>query len=177
MEGEIQRMAKDGEGGVCTRGDGGQLTAAQGEEGADAGGGRLGTRVETDGADGLVVENREARSEAAGQKEATPVEQKAPVQTVDEVARRVVEAIHVGRDHRQRQVLFLDVKIPGRGDIRIRLRQEGGGYAVRMRTDNDGLARELQSGAEQLRQAGAQRGVMLQTIEVHRSGGDSGRQP
>lgn len=85
-----------------------------------------------------------------------------------EVARQIVEAVQVGEDGHSRRVVFLDVTVPGRGEVRIRLRRDGGGMEVRMRAGNDALARSLQEGAEELRHRGAKKGIQFTSIQVVR---------
>ena len=89
-------------------------------------------------------------------------------EAIDEVARRIVDAIRVGEDDQRRQVVFLDVTVPGRGEVRIRLRRDGGGMEVRMRADNDSLARSLQEGADDLHEKGRDEGIEFTSIRVVR---------
>lgn len=85
------------------------------------------------------------------------------------VARRVLNAVRVGDGQTSRQVMFLDVTVPQRGDVRIRLRRDGGGgFELRMRADNDALARTLQRGSGELRDRAAQQGVQFSSIRVVR---------
>ncbi len=151
----------------------GGLVAAQGDKSSRPSDGEALVADRDVAAQGEMAE-RELRSEALGPRDVAGASTGQAASTVEEIARRVVEAIHVGKDQRMRQVLFMDLKVPGRGEVRIRLRQEGGGYSLRMRADNDGLARDLQMGAQALRQAGAAKGLRLETIEVHRSGVSQG---
>lgn len=90
----------------------------------------------------------------------------APV--VEEISRRILEAVRVGRDQEARRVVFLDVSVPDQGEVRIRIRREGGGVGVRMRADNDALARRLRQGTEQLRTRGADEGIEFNSIRVVR---------
>ena len=87
---------------------------------------------------------------------------------VTQVAREIVEAVYVGQDSQQRQVIFVDVTVPGRGDVRIRLRRDGGGMEVRMRADNDALARTLQQGVRELREEGQKKDIEFTSIRVVR---------
>ncbi len=108
-------------------------------------------------------------SRAGGAGEAQQMEAyRAKNPAMEEVARQIVNAVRVGEDHQARRVMFLDVTVPGRGDVRIRLRQDGGGMEVRMRADNDALARTLQEGVGDLRRQGAQKGVQFTSIRVVR---------
>ena len=87
---------------------------------------------------------------------------------VSEVAAEIVKAIRVGEDQQARRVLFLDVTVPGHGELRIRLRRDGGGLEVRIRADNDGLARLMRENQEALRQAGKEKGMEMTSIQVVR---------
>ncbi len=88
---------------------------------------------------------------------------------IDEVARRILDAVRVGHDGQARRVVFLDITVPGRGDVRIRLRRDGGdGFEVRMRADNDALAQTLQRGTSQLRAQGRDNGIDMTSIRVVR---------
>ena len=86
-----------------------------------------------------------------------------------QVSQAIVEAVRVGHDAEKRQVVFVDVTVPGRGDVRIRLRRDGGGgMQVRMRADNDALARTLQRGVGELREEGKRNDIQFTSIRVVR---------
>lgn len=85
-----------------------------------------------------------------------------------QVAKEIVQAVRVGEDAQARKVVFLDVTVPGRGDVRIRLRRDGGGMEVRMRADNDALARSLQQGVGQLREEAAKKDLQFTSVQVVR---------
>lgn len=85
-----------------------------------------------------------------------------------EIARKIVQAVRVGEDSRARKVVFLDVAVPGRGEVRIRLRRQGAGMELRMRADNDALGRSLQEGLAELRRSCGQKGIHITSIQVAR---------
>lgn len=88
---------------------------------------------------------------------------------VEVVAREILQAARFGEDDRTRRVVFLDVTVPGRGDIRIRLKRDGsGGFEVRLRAGNDSLGRTLQHGSDELRRRGQRQGVRFSSIRVVR---------
>lgn len=87
---------------------------------------------------------------------------------VQQIAREIVEAVRVGEDEHRRQVVFLDVTVPERGEVRIRLRRDGGGMEVRMRADNDALARTLQQNTDGLRRAAGAKDIELTSVRVVR---------
>lgn len=112
---------------------------------------------------------REVQSRVGGSEDAQSMEaSKGKNMAIAEVARQIVEAVRVGEDGHLRRVVFLDVTVPGRGDIRIRLRRDGGAMEVRMRAGNDGLARSLREGVGELRQRGAEKGIQFTSIQVVR---------
>ncbi|WP_430687893.1 hypothetical protein [Lujinxingia sediminis] len=128
----------------CARGDvkGGEDAAAMAEEGfrPERGVGDVG----------------EARSEGVGE---GPAE-------LGEIVEAMVKAAQAGEDAQGRKVMFLELDVPGRGTLRVRLLKEHDGYAVRMRASDEGLARELLSAqSEMVRGAGA-RGVRFNAVEV-----------
>lgn len=83
-----------------------------------------------------------------------------------EIVEAMVKAAQVGEDAQGRKVMFLELDVPGRGTLRVRLLKEHDGYAVRMRASDEGLARELLSAqSEMVRGAGA-RGVRFNAVEV-----------
>ncbi|TXD36093.1 hypothetical protein FRC98_13285 [Lujinxingia vulgaris] len=103
-----------------------------------------------------VVEVGEAKSEEVG---GGPAE-------LGEIVEAMVKAAQVGEDAQGRKVMFLELDVPGRGTLRVRLLKEHDGYAVRMRASDEGLARELLSSqSEMVRGAGA-RGVRLNAVEI-----------
>lgn len=107
-------------------------------------------------------EVREAKMAAASTK---PV---APPPELGQISREILQALRRGEDAQQRRVVFLEVRIPGLGDLRIRLRRDGDSVSVRLRADNDGLAREVRAELSSLREAGAARGIHFTNLEVLR---------
>jgi hypothetical protein len=87
-------------------------------------------------------------------------------QEVAELAGKLVRACQVGQDQQQRKVMMLDVRVPGRGNIRVRLRQEGDGISVRMRADNDELKSLLRSHQGVMRDTANEQGVSFTRIDV-----------
>lgn len=88
--------------------------------------------------------------------------------SLDAMARQIVNAVQVGEDGQSRRVIFLDITVPGHGDVRVRLRRDGAGMEVRMRADNDGFARTLRQYSERLRGDASEQGVQLTSIQVVR---------
>lgn len=91
-----------------------------------------------------------------------------PAAAVHHVARQILRALRVGADQNARKVVFLDVTVPGHGDLRVRLRRDGDGFEARLRADNDGLARLLQAHTDDLRHAAEDNGVHFTSLQVRR---------
>lgn len=85
---------------------------------------------------------------------------------VAELAKKLVDKAHVGRDASGRQIMLLDLQVPGRGNVRVRLRRRGAGFELRMRPENDELARDLRREREHFRQSAAEQGVDFSSIEI-----------
>lgn len=96
-------------------------------------------------------------------KEVAKSAESAPTQ---HIAREIVETLHVGHDAQARKIMLVDVQIPGKGNVRIRLRRQGDNIEVRMRTQDQDLARTLRAGRDELREAGQKKGVNFTSIEV-----------
>lgn len=136
---------------------------ARGRSGAGEGGGRL------DMADGAVraegvsagQAGESAKAEGAGEMQRSEMREQ-----VAELARKLVEKAHVGQDAAGRRVMLLDLQVPGRGNVRVRLRRRGEGFEVRMRAENSDLARDLRRERETFRQTAAERGVQFSSIDI-----------
>lgn len=85
---------------------------------------------------------------------------------VAQLANKIVEAFYVGQDARAKKIVMMDVNVPGRGSVRVRLSKTGDSVDVRMRADNEDLARLLRAHREDLRESGASKGVNFANIEV-----------
>jgi len=99
-----------------------------------------------------------------GQAGATP--ESARREEVRALANKLVDACQVGQDQQARKVMMLDLRVPGRGNIRVRLRQEGNGISVRMRADNDELKSLLRAHQGSLRDAANERGAPFARIDI-----------
>ena len=118
------------------------------------------------GNEGEIQEVRRSIEGASGCTENRQASRANPA--LDVVAREILNAVRVGEDATKRRVLFLDVTVPGQGDVRIRLRRDGDGMEVRMRADNDELARNLRSGSDELRERGRDEGINFTSVRVVR---------
>lgn len=85
---------------------------------------------------------------------------------VAKIARELVDKAQLGTDTAGRQIMMLELQVPGRGQIRVRLRRRGDGFELRMRPQNQELARDLRQERYQFRQAAAGRGVTFSSIEI-----------
>src|SRR5690554_23380 len=85
---------------------------------------------------------------------------------VAKIARELVDKAHLGTDTSGRQIMMLELEVPGRGQIRVRLRRRGDGFELRMRPQNPELARDLRQERHHFREAAAGRGVTFSSIEI-----------
>ncbi|MBA2662362.1 MAG: flagellar hook-length control protein FliK [Bradymonadaceae bacterium] len=83
-----------------------------------------------------------------------------------QVVDKIVQAFFVGQDTRSKKIVMMDVQVPGRGSVRVRLSRSGEQVDVRMRADNVELARLLRTHREELREAGTRAGITFASIEV-----------
>jgi hypothetical protein len=116
-------------------------------------------RDELGGPDALGADQKGEVAQAASPEQARR-------QEVVELANKLVRACQVGTDQQARKVMMLDVRVPGRGSIRVRLRQEGNGISVRMRADNDELKALLRKHQGAMRDAAHEQGVTFSRIDV-----------
>ena len=65
-----------------------------------------------------------------------------------------------------RKVMMLDITVPGRGKVRVRLRREGHGVSVRMRADGEGLRALLRGQRAGMLDAARERGVRFSQLEI-----------
>jgi hypothetical protein len=107
-----------------------------------------------------------ASAEAASVKEAAPTADTARAEEVRRLAERLVESCQAGLDQQGRQVMMLDLQVPGRGCVRVRLRRQGDGVEVRLRADNPALGELLRARSGELRDGMAGRGVAISRLEV-----------
>ncbi len=168
-DGELQKMEREAggdhqgramEGGACGEADRGGGRAREGRN-----------AEELDNRQSLEALDLKGQAQQVGQMAGT--QQAAAMQAssspaMAEIVKKIVQAVRVGDDAQARRVVFLDVTVPGRGEVRIRLRRDGGGMEVRMRADNDALARTLQEGVAALREEGAKKGVQFTSVQVAR---------
>jgi hypothetical protein len=90
----------------------------------------------------------------------------ADVETIRRLAAEVAKSVKVGVDRAKRQVVLMDVEVPGRGTVHVRLRRQGERFDVRLRPDDHGLARMLRRHRDDLRQAGDDAGVRFGELRV-----------
>ncbi len=88
------------------------------------------------------------------------------VRQVAVMAEQLVQACHVGQDKLARKVMMLDVDVPGKGQMRVRLTRDGDGVNVRMRASDESTRSWLKAHQGQLRDEAAARGVVLKRIDV-----------
>lgn len=113
--------------------------------------------------------NAQPRAEAqapARTDQAAPAERSQAREEATRLAHELINQAHVGADAEGRQIMLLDLEVPGRGHVRVRLRRRGDSFELRMRPENQNLARDLRLERETFRQAAAERGVAFSSIEI-----------
>lgn len=88
------------------------------------------------------------------------------VERIREISRQIVDAVRQGRDQNRRQVVFVDARVPGGGEVRIRLRRDGDAFEARMRADSDDLARTLRHHESELHDAARESDVTFSSIDI-----------
>lgn len=96
----------------------------------------------------------------------TPAAPAPPAQVMQHLVSAMAAEGWVGADIHGKKVVMLNVECPGRGSVRIRLRQEESGVSVRVRADNDELSDLLETHQDQLRDAMSKKGLSLANLEV-----------
>ncbi|MFW5966335.1 MAG: flagellar hook-length control protein FliK, partial [Persicimonas sp.] len=133
------------------------------------GGGLRSSREAPTEGDGRVDALASRTDAAGGAKRAEGAESTGRSQMREEIARladKIVERAQIGRDEGGRRIMMLDLHVPDRGNVSVRLRQRGDGFEVRMRADNEDLARELRREREHFRQSASDNGVDFTSIEI-----------
>lgn len=85
---------------------------------------------------------------------------------VAKLAHALVDKAHIGTDMSGRQIMLMDLEVPGRGQVRVRLRRRAKGFELRMRPQNQELARDLRQERHRFRQEASRRGVTFSSIEI-----------
>ncbi len=139
-------------------------SAGVGRRGADNNGVQA-AEAQADKLAGLAGDAGVARG--AGKAEnAAPTQRSEMREQVAQLAQKLVEKAHVGQDAAGRRIMLLDLQVPGRGNVRVRLRRRGDGFELRMRPENQELARDLRREREHFRESAAQSGVEFSSIEI-----------
>lgn len=79
---------------------------------------------------------------------------------------KMVEKIQVGEDARKRKTIIMQVEVPGRGQVNVRLRKDGDSYDLRLRAKDPSFAHALKSEQGELRRMGAEKGLRFTRIDV-----------
>ena len=88
------------------------------------------------------------------------------IETIRRLAAEVAKSVKVGVDRAKRQVVLMDVEVPGRGTVHVRLRRQGATFHARFRADEHGLARMLRRHSGELRDAAEDAGVSFGELRV-----------
>jgi hypothetical protein len=131
---------------------------------------KRGRRSGEEGAAGVDRVAAEVRSDRAARVGPSRTEglgrTSADAETIRRLAAEVAKSVKVGVDRAKRQVVLMDVEVPGRGTVHVRLRRQGERFDVRLRADDHGLARMLRRHRDDLRQAGDDAGVSFGELRV-----------
>lgn len=100
-------------------------------------------------------------------KQAQPL---APSQSKHEVTEKLLSTIvsegYVTEDVKGRKVVMMQVDVPGRGTVNMRLWRRSSGVELRMRADDPKLASEIRRNRGQLEAGARERGIHFSKIEV-----------
>jgi len=97
---------------------------------------------------------------------APPPEQTPANAPADAIVHGIVQSVAVATDVHRRRVILLRVSIPGRGDVRIRVRRGTSGVEVRLSTSDAELRKELRGRRHELAARAREAGAPLSRIEV-----------
>lgn len=97
-----------------------------------------------------------------------PIDKPAPATRADlqPVFDSIVREVAVAEDVHRRKIIMLDLAVPGRGRVRVRVRRGEHGAQVRFRTDDEGLREELAARRSELTDRARDRGVAIARVEV-----------
>lgn len=90
----------------------------------------------------------------------------ARAEELQKLINKMVEKVQVGEDARRRKTVILQVEVPGRGQVHVRLRKDGEAYDLRMRATDPSFAHALRSEQGELRRQGSEKGLRFARIEV-----------
>lgn len=89
------------------------------------------------------------------------------VEQIQALTEMLVKECRLGEGKQMaKRVMLLDLSVPGKGDVRVRVMRDGDGVQVRFRAADKQTAQWLHDHKEKLRDQGHQRGVVFKRIEV-----------
>lgn len=156
---DARHADRAGDGNLATPRSDGDLATPRSDDGAD-------DTTDADADAALLAGQPPLQAPAVSN---APVEAAAaapPPSAVAQVFEKIVQSYQVGSDVRARKVVMLDVDVPGRGGVRVRVSRNGDAVEVRMRADNPELAGLLRAHRDGLYRAGEERGFRFAHIEV-----------
>ena len=109
-----------------------------------------------------VQEHHQVQAQTQEVAQSSAADRQAVVQLVD----KLVRSCQVGHDHKARRVMLMEVEIPGRGQVHVRLQQSSQGMEVRFRARDEPTAQLLRAHQGQLEEGMRQRGVEVQRITI-----------
>lgn len=87
-------------------------------------------------------------------------------QAVAQLVDKLVRSCQLGQDQKARRVMLMEVEIPGRGNVHVRLQQQSQGLEVRFRARDEPTAQLLRAHQGQLEEGMRQRGVAVSRVSV-----------
>jgi hypothetical protein len=90
-------------------------------------------------------------------------------QAVAQLVDKLVRSCQLGQDQKARRVMLMEVEIPGRGNVHVRLQQQSQGLEVRFRARDEPTAQLLRAHQGQLEEGMRQRGVAVSRVSVSSS--------
>ncbi|MFB6350465.1 MAG: hypothetical protein ABEN55_19065, partial [Bradymonadaceae bacterium] len=132
---------------------------------------RAGSRPSTPDREGeaagqQIADDVTSPARSGGAAESTAARRTREVERIRDLARQIVDAVRVGTDRARRQVVMVDAEVPGRGQVRIRLRRDGESFETRMRADSEELARTLRRNEDTLRESAREDDVLFSSIDI-----------
>lgn len=87
-------------------------------------------------------------------------------QAVVQLVEKLVRSCQVGQDQKARRVMLMEVELPGRGTVHVRLQQQRQGVEVRFRARDEATAQLLRTHQGQLEEGLRGRGVEVNRISI-----------
>lgn len=112
-----------------------------------------------------VQEQQQVNTQTESVAQSSTTDRQAVAQLVD----KLVRSCQLGQDQKARRVMLMEVEIPGRGNVHVRLQQQSQGLEVRFRARDEPTAQLLRAHQGQLEEGMRQRGVAVSRVSVSTS--------